>query len=165
MTDTSNVTPDLTPQEWKQVRRAPHLAALVMCLAHPTSISIAREAMAMPGILRKLLEEHADNPFVCATLQGAGDAPRVTNWDPNATEAQAKEMLLELRKVAELVDRKTPATDYRTNNEARVFKEVLLRIAIDVAGVSGEGFLGTGPRVSDREKQMLDRLRQVLGLK
>jgi len=43
------------------------------------------------------------------------------------------------------------------------FKQALLEIAQGVAEAASEGFLGFGPRVSDRERRMLDRIREVLG--
>ena len=149
--------------EWARIRRAPFIAGMAISLADPGgAIEAIKESTA---VLKSVLEE-AQQPGRGELVDGlaADAAARVRerqnplgDFRPRGAMA-GEEILEELRVASRLVAEKA------TPEEAQAYREWLLTGAQRAADAAKEGgFLGfRAERVSEGERRMLDKLREVL---
>ena len=149
--------------EWARIRRAPFIAGMAISLADPGgAIEAIKESTA---VLKSVLEE-AQQPGRGELVDGlaADAAARVRerqnplgDFRPRGAMA-GEEILEELRVASRLVAEKA------TPEEAQAYREWLLTAAQRAADAAKEGgFLGfRAERVSEGERRMLDKLREVL---
>jgi hypothetical protein len=153
---------DFTAEEWIQVRRAPFVAGMAISLADPGGpIEVAKESMATiksatnPPSREQLLAEVAlDIQSMTQQKQNPlGDFKLSKGTQPG------EQILDELRAVKGIV------TSKATPEEGAAFSHWLITTAQAAADAAKEGgFMGFGAtRVSEGEKDMLDRVRSALG--
>lgn len=153
---------DYTDEEWAALRRAPLVAGMAVSLADPGGpIELTKEGMAALGAIGA---PPGDEELLVAVSQDA--LARVQQRENMLKEidlkgSTAREQIVdELRRVNGILAAKA------TPDEADAFRAWLVAAAQDAANAAKEGgFLGIGAtRVSEGEKAMLARLRQILGV-
>jgi hypothetical protein len=154
---------DFTDEEWTRLERAPLVAGMAISLADPGGpIEAVKETMAS---LRTILEAAQAGGGVELVDAVAKDAAEKTQRRENPLRdfkprgALAGEAVLEeLRAVNGLL------TEKATPEEAAAFRQWLLAAAQRAAEAAKEGgFMGfRAERVSEGERQMLDKLGEVL---
>ncbi len=142
---------DYTTEEWLLLVKAPTKVAAGVVVAHPTPTSIAKEFRVIARSREKALEKFERVTLLREVLAGtnADDDPASGGGKPDKLLATAEEVLQHVANVVEILKKK--ATPF----EAEQFKEMLLWYAQRVAEASGEKLLGTGKKVSDREKMFI----------
>ncbi|WP_374971187.1 hypothetical protein [Terrabacter sp. BE26] len=152
---------DFTEEEWARVVRAPLVAGMAISLADPGGpIEAAKESMATlksatnPPSHEQLLAE------VALEIQAAVQQRHnpLSGFKPTGGTQPGEQVLEELRAVQAIVAEKATA------EEAAAFGQWLLAAAQAAANAAKEGgFLGFGAQlVSEREQDMLDRLRETI---
>jgi hypothetical protein len=150
-----------TDEEWARIVRAPLVAGLAITLADPGGpIEAAKETMATlkvatsPPSREQLLTE------VALDVQSMTQERRnpLKGYRPTGEGSPGPEVLDELRGVHAVVAAKA------TPGEASAFGEWLVESARRAAEAAKEGgFMGFGAeQVSDREQDMLDRVRDAV---
>lgn len=162
---------DYTGEEWALLVEAPRMVALgMLAVSKSGPVGKLREALALRACLRMRAapEEVRRHPLIAAILakQPVRDReltePLSAHGNPlpllSAIIVARLRMLEHSEKVAALLADKTPYS------EAYAVKRWLLWIARRIASASGDGWLGTGQKISDAESSMLDRLATSLGM-
>lgn len=162
---------DYTAEEWNLLVGAPFLAGLACSLADSTPQTFRKEMDTHIQSLQKAKETYKHNELIIAVLEEyykEEDDETTEEFDKNSEEEESVddsdeevmtigERLEELKRVAEIVDRKAQP------EEAREFKQFLYDLAYKVADAAGEGFWGDwGNKISEQEKKFLEKLRTVL---
>lgn len=153
---------DYTAEEWAALRRAPTVAGFAVSLADPggpieltkESVAAMRAAGAPPGDEELLVAVSQD---ALAQQQQRHNVLKEIDLKAATVRTQLED---ELRGVTAILDAKA------TPEEAAAFREWLLQAAQASADAAKEGgFLGIGAtRVSEGEKTMLAKLREILGM-
>jgi len=152
---------DFTEDEWPRIVRAPFVAGMAISLADPGGpIETTKEGMAMlksatsPPSREQLLAEVA---LEIQAMTQRKESP-LGGYRPTAESPAGEQILEELRAVQALVDAKAEA------DEAAAFGRWLVASAQAAADAAKEGgFMGFGAQqVSDREAEMLDRVRAAV---
>ena len=149
---------DYTDDEWKLLMSSPTLVGMGVSLADFGLVSFAKEFTALIRAVIGAKEKYPNNQLVQALV--AEFEKKDTGAEPPAPDEKKSQddMLGDIRKVAALVDSKAGA------DEARGFKVFLVDLSETVANASGEGFLGFGEKVSDKERDYLQKLRSTLAV-
>ena len=154
---------DFTDEEWKRLGRAPIIAGMAISLADPGGpIEAFKETHASLKAVLDAAEEGASGPFVQAVAQDVASVRARQNpaagFKPRGALA-GQQILDELAAVNEIVSRKAAPED------ADAFRAWLLDAARRTAEAAKEGgFMGfRAELVSEGERQMLDKLAEVLG--
>ena len=153
---------DYTDEEWAVLRRAPLVAGLAVSLADPGGpIELTKETMAA---LRAVGAPPGDEALLIAVSQdGLAQAQAHHNVmkEIGLKAATAREQIVE-----ELTRANGILAAKATPGEAASFRGWMVQAAEDAAAAAKEGgFLGIGAtRVSEGEKAMLARLREILGV-
>jgi hypothetical protein len=143
---------------WKKLANAPVLAGMGVSKADFGMISFLREFKALIEGTLELKTKYASNELVQAVISTYEKKDAAPPEESGEGGVSAEQILAELRQIAGIVDAKASA------DEARGFKAFLYEIADRVANASGEGFFGTGEKVSDKERAYLGQLKTALGL-
>ncbi len=152
---------DFTEDEWTRVVRAPLVAGMAISLADPGGpIEATKESMATlksstnPPSREQLLAEVA---LEIQALTQQRHSP-LSGYKPTGG-APGEQVLAELRDVQGIVTAKATA------EEASAFGDWMVAAAQAAADAAKEGgFLGFGAeRVSQREQDMMDRVRASVG--
>ena len=144
---------DFTQQDWILVKRSPYVVAAIVTNTDFSLISSMKETKAFVSALLDLKYDYANDELVAVVL---ATPDMVAPDETPARDGAISTMLAELRNVVTLIDEKASA------KEAKAFKRMLWRVANIVAEASGEGWFGTGPKVSEKETEVLKRLSVVL---
>lgn len=152
---------DFSEEEWVRLVRAPFVAGMAITLADPGGpIEAAKESMASirsatsPPSREQLLSDVALD--IQAQVQQRHNPAK--GFRPTGAVPAGDQVLQELREVQGLVsDRATP-------EEATAFGAWLVDTAQAAADAAKEGgFMGFhAEQVSDREKEMIDRVREAV---
>lgn len=153
---------DYAEDEWTRIVRAPFVAGLAVSLADPGGpIEATKETMATmksatnPPTREQLLVD------VALDVQGMAQEHQhpLKGYKPSSKEVGA-DVLDELRAVMAIVRTKA------TPEESAAFGEWLLASAQAAAEAAKDGgFMGIGAKqVSDGEQDMLERVREAVGL-
>jgi len=154
---------DYTDDEWMTIATAPLKVAILASEADRGIIAHAREVAAYPGTIAAALQKYGANELVLAVL----------NDEENSEEEEDLQERVEHMKVLEhgLLEEFRPEVllavalvTEKSRDEVTGYKEMLYSIADAIVNASGEGFLGTGEKVSSREKAFMKDLRESLGL-
>jgi hypothetical protein len=157
---------DFTEEEWNELLKAPMTAGVLVITADPHLTSIFGEMKGMlDGMLKQPIPEGAQE-LVGDLLQDSKakaenrekmEQPDTKGKDP---EQVVTELLDQLRGVTALLDEKC------AEDEAAGFKQWLMGVAETTAEAGREGgFLGIGAvRVSEKEKAIMEKISQTLGL-
>ena len=152
---------DFTDEEWARLERSPIVAAMAISLADPGGpIEAVKESMAAIRAVTDAAQSGSGLVHEVATSFADKVKQRhspVGDFKPKGS--MAGQMILdELQGVNRIVTQKA------TPEEAAAFREWLLAVAKSAAEAAKEGgFMGfKAERVSQGEKDMLDRLADVL---
>ncbi len=157
---------DFSEEEWNELMMAPMLAGMLVIAAdlHITSVMGEMKGM-MEGLLKQEVPPGADELVgsLITDLKAKSEnkekmeQPDLTGKEPEVMKA---ELLEQLEEAAAIVD------EHCSPKEAHGYKEWVVGVAKRTAEAGREGgFLGIGSvRVSDKEKQMLGEISEVLGL-
>jgi hypothetical protein len=154
---------DFTDQEWARLERAPLVAGMAITLADPGGpIEAVKESMATAKAVIEVAEAGGHTELVDAVAKSVNEKVRARqnparDFKPRGALA-GQQILDELREVNDLLASKA------SPEEAKAFREWLLEAARRAAEAAKEGgFMGfRAERVSEGERQMLDKLREVL---
>lgn len=162
---------DYTGEEWTLLVDAPQMVGLGMLTVSGSGpVGKLRELLALRRCLRldAATDDMRRNQLIMAILRGQEARKRELqetlavrgNSVPfmRMVIAAHVRMVGHTEKVARLLADKAPYA------EAQEVKRWLMWIARRVAGASGDGWLGTGQKLSDRENHMLDRVAAALGI-
>ena len=152
-----------TEEEWARLERSPIVAAMAISLADPGGpIEAVKESMAAIKSVSEATQSDKQPELVREVATSFTEKTRARQSplkDFRPKGAMAGQMILdELRGANEIVTRKG------TPEEAAAFREWLLGVAKAASEAAKEGgFLGfKAERVSAGEKEMLDKLAEVL---
>ncbi|MGD9571945.1 MAG: hypothetical protein AB7V62_08685 [Thermoleophilia bacterium] len=153
---------DYTEDEWEALRRAITVAGFAVSLADPGGpIELSKETMAA---MRAAGAPPSDDELLIAVSQDALSQQQQRNNVLKELDLKAatvrEQVVSELGKVNGILEAKA------TPEEAAAFREWIVQAAQASADAAKEGgFLGIGAtRVSEGEKAMLAKVREVLGL-
>jgi hypothetical protein len=152
---------DFSEDQWAQVVRAPFVAGLAVTLSDPGGpIEAGKEQMAA---IRSVMSPPTRGDLltdVALDVQGMTQQHEhpLKGYRPGGGRDPREALLEELRATRALVGSKATA------EEATAFSSWIVDVAQAVADAAKEGgFLGIGAtRVSDREQDMLDRVRETV---
>jgi hypothetical protein len=154
---------DFTDEEWARLERAPLVAGMAISLADPGGpIEATKETMASLRTILEAAEKGGQGELVNAVAKDAAEKAHhrenpLGDFRPKGALA-GEAVLEELRAVNGLLSEKA------TPEEAADFRRWLLAAAKRAADAAKEGgFMGfRAERVSEGERQMLDKLGDVL---
>jgi transcription antitermination factor NusG len=153
---------DYTEDEWAALRRAPTVAGFAISFADPGGpIELTKESVAA---MRAAGAPPTEDELLVAVSQDALAQQQQRHNVMKELDLKAAtvrdQVVDELKRVNEILEAKA------TPEEAAAFREWLLQAAQASAEAAKEGgFLGIGAtRVSEGEKAMLAKLREVLGV-
>jgi hypothetical protein len=146
---------DYEAGDWEKIARAPILAGLGITKADFGVVSAAKEFTAIIRGMGEAKAKYSANTLIQDVLAEPSDS----GAGGSKGETPSLEAVLgSIKEAASVVERRAPA------EEALEFKRFLLDIAQGAANASGQGFLGTGERISAKEADYLKRLQDHLGL-
>ena len=148
---------DYTDNEWKLLMDAPTLVGMGVSMADFGVVSFAKEFAALIRAVIGAKEKYPSNQLIQSLVAEFEKKDQSPPADGEGKKSQ-DDMLADLGKVAALVDNKA------AGDEARGFKTFLVDLSEQVANASGEGFLGFGEKVSDKERDYLQKLRSTLSV-
>ena len=152
---------DFTEQEWAQVLRTPFVAGLAVSLSDPGGpIEVGKEQMAtIRGAMNPPSREQllADVALEVQAMAQEHTHP-LKGYRPEGEGDPRGALVEELRSTRTLIESKAGP------EEAAAFGRWMVDVAQAAADAAKEGgFMGIGAtRVSDRERAMLERVREAL---
>ena len=149
---------DYTDNEWKLLMDAPTLVGMGVSMADFGVVSFAKEFAALIRAVIGAKEKYPSNQLIQSLVAEFEKKDQSAPADSGEGKKSQEDMLADLGKVAALVDTKA------AGDEARGFKTFLVDLSEQVANASGEGFLGFGEKVSDKERDYLQKLRTTLSV-
>ncbi len=145
-----------TEEEWRLVVAAPYVVGISAMIFDPTLTSLVMEIAALKKIVRKAAEQYGHNALVQACIQDTDTFNQ--NESRRAAEMKVASLLEMFREVLTVVDLKAEP------DEAQDYRYFLYEVGERMTEVAAEGFLGLGPKTSDREYEYLSRLEEWLGV-
>ena len=113
-------------------------------------------------MIPRVAEQYGHNELVQAVLTQNSrerlEEMRLEVEMKTGNPAAGEELLLELKNAVRVLDKKV------TSLEALEFKKVLYEIAEAVVNASGEGFMGSGPAIREKEALFMMELQAILGV-
>ena len=149
------IKPDFTDKEWDLVADAPFLAGISTSMADYTVTAYQKEFVVLTRAYDEAKKSYQGNQLIQAIL---AERTLHDSDDIDTNSMTSEDFLERISEIARIVDQKSPA------DEALEFKLFLYEIATKVAMASGEGFLGFGKKVSDKEAAYLERLKGTLAI-
>ena len=152
---------DFPDDEWARVIRAPLVAGMAIMIADPGGpIEATKETMASIEDRDEPADPRAAPDRGGARRAGRGQAKRnpLKGFKPTGTSSPGDQVLAELTAVQDIVAARA------TDEEAAAFGRWLVAAAQAAADAAKEGgFMGIGAQqVSEREQEMLDRVRDAV---
>ncbi|MDQ7823035.1 MAG: hypothetical protein RDV48_09600 [Candidatus Eremiobacteraeota bacterium] len=153
-----------TKEEWELISHAPMKVAFMASAADRGFIADSRELSAFPTIFADAMETYKDNELISFIFDDLNHHREHADLRARAEEAKKQNYSLtqtlmeDIVKVFEILQKKA------SKPEMVAFKKMLYNIAFEIVNASGEGFMGTGNKISDREAAYLEKLRSALGL-
>ena len=145
-----------TEAEWRTIAQAVILAPFNMTVnvGKPGVAKTVRESAALANGANKLSKtKYKHNALIQALLAGRDLQKSISHENPTYDET-----LTRVKEAGEAVDRVSGG------HEAREYKQFLVDLTQHVAEAAGEGFMGTGEKVSQAEVDYISTLRSTLGL-
>ncbi|MEW6422853.1 MAG: hypothetical protein AB1511_14210 [Deinococcota bacterium] len=161
-----SVKDNFTAEEWFTVMNGPGRAGAAVVAASPSGLTgLVAEAQAIAQAVREEVSAQGRTPLLeamAADLLGTPPDPKTLAGQerPRNLEEARAQSLEGVRQAVWLVDSKASPED------AAAYRRLLWTVAERTAGAAKEGgFLGLGgEQVSEKERDVLDELRGVLGL-
>jgi hypothetical protein len=155
---------DYNEKEWTFIVMAPLKVAILASEADTGFIAHVRETAAYPDAVTAAYEKFRDNELVVAILNDEETGvleeklqDRVEKRDKNTEFTLFQSLKSEVMRAVAMVTEKSP-------QELSGFKEMLYFIADVIVNASGEGFMGGGDKVSQKEKAFMRELKESLVL-
>ncbi len=143
-----------TQDEWRSVRIAPWIVGTAVIDADAGSpFSVLKEIGAVDRQIDQARRSNEHRDLVKTIAHDLRDAP---SSGPLVEPEQLADWREQLEDVLEIVDAKAPGADNRD------FREWLYSIAVDTAEAARDHWRVRGPRVSEEEQELLDRLATML---
>jgi phenylpropionate dioxygenase-like ring-hydroxylating dioxygenase large terminal subunit len=143
-----------TGDEWQSVRIAPWIVGTAVIESDGGSpFSVLREIGAVDKQIDQAYRSTEHRNLVKTIAHDLRDAPAS---DPLVEPERLADWHDQLKDVLEIVDAKAPGADNRD------FREWLYEIATDTADAARDHWRIRGPRVSEEEQDLLDRLATML---
>ena len=142
--------------EWRTIAQVVVLAPFNMTVnvGKPGVAKTVRESAALANGASKLSKtKYRHNALIQALLAGEDLQKSISHQNPTYDET-----LVKVKEAGEIVDRVSGG------DEAREYKQFLVDLTQHVAEAAGEGFMGTGKKVSKAEVDYTRTLRSTLGL-
>jgi hypothetical protein len=146
---------DFSDNEWDILADAPYLAGMGTSMADYTVTAYSKEMIILTKAYEEAKEHYAGNALIQAIL---AERSFHDSDDVDINNLTSDDFLKKIDEIARIVEKKSPA------EECLEFKLFLYEIAMKVAKASGEGFLGLGKKVSDKESDYLGRLKETLAI-
>ena len=139
----------LSQSEWQQVKDAPYWvhAALAAAEGRSAVLTKRRESKALEDAIKNY---SSDNTLVKDVIADDSDPAKEIS---RANESNAERALGE---IADIVQQKLGDEDLDAYND------FLLHVGREIAGAAGEGMLGLGKKVSDKEAATLENISEAL---
>ncbi len=145
---------DYAEGEWALIRQAP--VACADCVMY-ADMNVA-DALKETDVVANLVASWKEPGKTANTLIQDVMADIDVSPTRKSGNQSPEEILEDVRAVVAAVGSKAPA------DEAQEFRQFLYEWARTVAHASGEGFQGTGEKLSDKEAATLDNMKTVLGV-
>lgn len=144
---------DFSASEWETLAEAPFLIGLTVSEIDTTGSSAVKEFDAILKTLEKARDKYKENDLIHAVLEEAGGMSQLEEG-----VKPEKDVIQHFREMARMLDDKGfPLETYE-------FKQFLYWISWNVANAYGEGFLGIGDKVSEKESYILEKIRDALSV-
>ncbi|NEO52175.1 MAG: hypothetical protein F6K54_03205 [Okeania sp. SIO3B5] len=151
---------DYTNSEWQLLLQAITLVSMIIIASEFTLFSAVKEVFTFKKEVKHAKLNYQDNQLIQNLLVDIAEKTTRINEIENAVnfpefleDAQEK-----IKAAVAIADLKA------TPKEAQEYKEFLYEIATQIANASGEGIFGTGPKISQQEAIVLERLKMLLEL-
>lgn len=142
-----------SPEQWQMIVEAPFHIGILVSDTDLNPDSSKKEFDAILHSCGDAQEKYVGNSLIQEVLENIGGYSNVEisgDISGNAGEY--------FKEIAKIVHEKS------TPEEAKEYCEFLYKIAENTAKAYGEGFLGLGNRISEKESYILGRLKKSLGL-
>lgn len=147
---------DYNQNDWKLVTDAASLVALGVSIADWGAISFMKEIAALTKGIKAAQKTFADCELVLDVIQGLGDMGDMPL--PEVDRDRVGDFVMpRVREGLRVVDARA------SQSERVAYRKFLTWVAETMANASGEGFLGMGAAVSEKERKFLSELQAVLG--
>jgi len=146
---------DFTDQEWDLVSDAPFFAGMSVVMADYSIASVQKEIAVLTEAYDEAKAHYSDNELIQAILS---ERTLHDSDDMDRTIMNPDYFLGKLDEITRIVEKRAGQEEC---TECKIF---LYEIAMKVAKASGEGFLGLGKKVSERESDFLARLKETLAI-
>lgn len=149
---------DYTEAEWKTIKLAPIASGFAVAMADLGMFSSAAEGSALSKELSQAGSKYPNNELI-KSLYSSKENENAVNVKVEEIGRSPQEALEKAKffigEALEILKQKSP-------EEVTEYKQLCLYLAEKVANASGEGLFGTGPKVSPKEKAVLESLKAVL---
>lgn len=153
---------DYTDSEWKLLLQAITLVSIIIIASDFTLFSVVKEIFTFSKEIKHAKLNYQDNQLIHNLLVDTSDTAKKTQINEIENAVNFPEFLEDAQeKIKAAV---AIAHLKATPKEAQEYKEFLYEIATQIANASGEGIFGTGPKISQQEAIVLERLRMFLEL-
>lgn len=149
---------DYTEAEWRTIKLAAIASGFAVAMADMGVFSSAIEGSTLGTELSQAGISYPNNELI-KSLFSQGEKVEAVNvkveeigTNPQEAVDKAKALIIE---AIGILQQKSP-------EELSEYKEFCLHLAEKVANASGEGLFGTGPKVSSKEKVVIENLKAVL---
>jgi uncharacterized protein (UPF0264 family) len=154
-----------TPEDIKLIAQAPMMTGLSVAMIDMGIVSTAIEAAAMSKQIAGAAEKYPHNSIIQVAFSAEalkGQQAKLDKPDVSPESGQADQMIdqaiADITTALQVVEGKATAT------EIAEYKQFIYDCGVAVAKAAGNGLLGFGTKVSDKEAAALSRLKLALGL-
>ena len=159
-----SVKDNFTADEWLKVMTGAGRAGAAVVAASPSGVTgLVAEMQAIGGAIRESISGTPRTPLMeamAAELMGTPPDPKTLQGESAKNMDDVKAQSIEgVRQAVWLVSSKASPED------AAAYRQMLLKVVENTANAAKEGgFMGIGgEQVSDKERAVMDELRQVIG--
>ena len=151
---------DYTNSEWQLLLQAITLVSMIIIASEFTLFSAVKEVFTFNKEVKHAKLNYQDNQLIQNLLVDIAQKTTQINEIENAVNFPEF-----LEDAQEKIKAAVAITHLKaTPKEAQEYKEFLYEIATQIANASGEGIFGTGPKISQQEAIVLERLKMFLEL-
>jgi hypothetical protein len=145
---------EFNAEEWELVLSAPPSAGLIVATAQRGGTF--RESFSIAKAYTEARQRHGDSELLDEIVSAKPDMDLKRY---SSAEELERELLQRLRDAVALVEQKA------TPEEAEAYKRFIVDLAERVAEAHKEGFLGlTGERVSEAEREAIEKIKEAVGV-
>jgi len=144
---------DFTPEEWELILSAPPSAGLLVATAQRGGTF--RETFSIAKSYAEARRQHGDSQLLDEI---ASTKPEIDHTRYHSLEELEQHSLEHLRNAVAVLEQKA------TPEEVEQYRKFVVDLAGHVAEAHREGFLGmSGERVSEAERETIEKIKQALG--